>query len=706
MKAAPRRPLVALAICAGIALAFLAAYRARMRPLPELEAFVQDLQTRFGRKTPVDERLVLIGVDKPAYLADFSDEEIQREPVLGEMRRTFPWSRAVWARLIEKLAAAGAKVIVFDFVFAAPGEGDEALAAAIEKHRDRVVLGYNLNQTRTDRGGVLTEMQIPNGTVFTPAAGVSPLEDDRLGYVTIWPDADDVIRRAQYRMSGDQAGDVAAPEVRLESLAARAVRKFGRPELIPPGTNSLPFRYTGPPGFGFRPHPIGDVLSPKLWASNYGGGKFFAGKIVLVGPTAEIFHDVHPTPFAGGHRQMPGPELHLNLINAALHGEFLSEPGRSARLAIIFLAGGAAAALSLWLRQPFKRLGVLSLLTGAYALVAWKFFDRAGGSAQIILIATPALVLLFSGIGTLAYDYFQERREKRRIRRTLERYVSKDVVKEVLDNPESYLNSLSGVRKPVTILFSDVRGFTTLTESADSAALVRQLNEYFEEMVRVVFAHQGRLDKFIGDAVMADWGSIVTAGPALDAQRAVAAALAMRAALLRLNQSWRARGMIELAFGLGLNHGEVILGNLGSEEKMEVSVIGDAVNLASRLEGLTKEYHLDLLLGETIAPLVREKFLLQLVDCVQVKGKTKPVDVFTVVGDMVPASPLPPWLAFYEDGVKLYRARQFAEAAAAFEKSLQFQNDQLTEMYLKRCRELMQNPPDSSWNGVFVMTKK
>jgi adenylate cyclase len=308
----------------------------------------------------------------------------------------------------------------------------------------------------------------------------------------------------------------------------------------------------------------------------------------------------------------------------------------------------------------------------------------------------------------LTYDYLLERLEKRRVRRTLERYVSRDVVKELLDNPQTYFSALGGVRRSVAILFSDVRNFTTMTESADPHALVKQLREYFEEMVRLVFEHNGSLDKFIGDAVMAVWGNIKSYGPEQDARNAVAAALAMNKALLNLNADWKARGIKELAIGIGINYGEAIVGEMGSSEKVEFTAIGDPVNLASRLEGLTKEYHLDLLLGETVAPLVSGKYILRTVDYVQVKGKTKPVDVFTVVGERAAQTDSPPvWLARYEEGIRRYRKRAFAGAAAAFQESLRQQpDDYLSSMYLKRCQSLIENPPGDSWDGVFVMTKK
>jgi len=237
---------------------------------------------------------------------------------------------------------------------------------------------------------------------------------------------------------------------------------------------------------------------------------------------------------------------------------------------------------------------------------------------------------------------------------------------------------------------------------------VLQLNEYFTEMVRHVFDNHGTLDKFIGDAVMAVWGNIVSRGTAIDAQDAVATALEMKSSLAKLNVGWKARGWPPLAFGIGINHGEVIVGNLGSIEKMELSVIGDAINLGSRLEGLTKEFHLDLLIGETVAPLVRERFLLRAVHLVQVKGKTKPIEVFEVLGERgTPEGHEQPWLAAYENGLRLYRGRKFSEAERAFEESLRLKpDDYITSLYLKDCRDFLEHPPGDDWNGVFVMKSK
>ena len=704
MKPGTKRALVVLAICVACTLLFGILWHLEFPPLRQLESYAQDLRVRRGRTTPVDDRLVLIGIDKLVYdPADFSPEEYRQEPSLALLQQNFPWSRAVWARLVQKLGDAGAKVIVFDLVFAAPGPGDAELKQALEKYSDRIVLGYNINWTKTDQRDFV-ELQLPNPEVFDARGSKSPVEDPRIGYINVFTDADGKLRRAYYRQTGHQIEDILPPDVILESLDSRVLRAFGRADLIPSSLEGERFRYTGPPNT-FRPIRIGDVLSPKTWAANFHNGADFKGKIVFVGPTSVLQHDVIDTPFAS---PMPGPEVHLNIINAALHKEFLAEPFLSGELWVIALAGMIAAAVASIFRQPLKRLLAIVILALVYVLWSRFVFSRAAASAQVLFTSAPILVLLMSGIVALGYDYVVELLEKRRVRRTLERYVSRDVVKELLDNPQTYINAVGGVRRNVAILFSDVRNFTTMTESADPAALVKQLNEYLQEMVKIVFEHSGSLDKFIGDAVMAVWGNIKSDGPEHDARNAVAAALAMNRALAKLNADWKNRGIKELAIGIGINHGEAIVGEMGSAEKVEFTAIGDAVNLASRLEGLTKEYHLDLLLGEKMAPYAGSTYLLRTVDYVQVKGKTKPVDVFTVVGNGAAQTvSMPVWLARYEDGVRLYRERKFSEAAGEFQECLRKQpEDYLSSMYLKRCQALIENPPDESWNGVFVMTKK
>lgn len=706
MKPSTKHALVVLAICTVCTLLFGVLWKRGFPPLKSLEFYTQDLQVREGRKTPMDDRLVLIGVDKQVYgPTDFNQEEVKAEPTLALLQQNFPWSRAVWARLIQKLGDAGAKVMVFDFVFAAPGEGDEELKQALEKYGDRVVIGYNIVDTHTEQRD-FGELQLPVSDIFTPRTGNFPVKDPRLGYVNLWPDEDGTLRRASYRLTGDQLGDIVPPNVVLESLAARALRAFGRPDLIPPGFEPVRFRYTGKPGT-FTQARIGDVFVPKMWEENFHNGADFKGKIVFVGPMNSLFQDFHDTPFIKP-KAMPGPEIHLNMINAALHGEFIGEPPMPTQLSLIALAGIVAASLGSIFRKPLGRFIGLIILAVAYGALSHFVFIRAGTAAKVLLTATPILVLLLTGVVALSYDYLRELLEKRRVRRTLERYVSRDVVKELLDNPQTYFNAVGGVRRPIAILFSDVRNFTTMTESSDPHALVKQLREYFQEMVKLVFAHSGSLDKFIGDAVMAVWGNIKSNSAAQDARNAVATALAMHKVLAKLNADWKARGIPELAIGIGINYGEAIVGEMGSSEKVEFTAIGDPVNLASRLEGLTKKYHVDLLLGESMKPLVGDYYILRTVASVQPKGKTKAADVYTVMGNGASQTvSMPIWLARYEEGVRLYRQRKFAEAAAEFKECLSKQpGDFLSARYLEFCQNLIKNPPDESWTAAEIMTDK
>jgi adenylate cyclase len=676
----------------------LALYWQGFVPLIHAELRGKDFLLAQGRQAGRAPELVFIGIDQPTYAETVSPEEAAANPALAHMTNNWPWSRAVWAATIELLANAGAKAIMLDLVLASPGPGDDELRAVLDKHADRVVIGANF-MSGNKGAGEGDSMLLPGESVLTLSNGAAMWQDPRVGYVNFFADIDDVVRHATFSVTGEHG---LPPDGSMKSLAARALEKAGAANRLPRSGGAHLFRFSAPPGLGYKPVPLYTLFLPDHWTNNFGAGKFFAGKIVMIGPAANIFHDEHRTPYPGS--SMLGPEIHLNVIAAALRGEFLGDSSFTMNRVMIVLAGVAAFALALAVRGPIRRLFLAVAVIGLYWLGCWAAFTHA----NFFLIAfTPVIALSSSVLAGFAYDFRLLREEKNRTRRMVERYVSKDAVREILDNPDSFLNSLGGVRKPVTILFSDVRGFTTLTEGADAAQLVTQLNEYFNDMVHIVFEQQGRLDKFIGDAVMADWGSIVTAGAQEDARRAVATALDMRKYLARLNVNWKQRGITELSFGIGINHGEVIVGNLGSEQKMEVSVIGDAVNLASRLEGLTKEYKLDLLLGESMVPLVQDRFALRSVDSVQVKGKKKPVHVFTVVADKEAGEQSPAWLMRYEEGVAHYRARRFNDGLATFADCVRWEpEDYLSQLYLRRCQELVANPPGPDWDTVFVMKSK
>jgi adenylate cyclase len=660
------------------------------------EQSFEDLLRREGRKTAAPREFVFLGLDQSTLqLPPLTAEEIAGNRALQLMtERPFPWSREVWALLLDRLFAAGARLVMFDMIFSPPNDGDPAFHAALDRYREKVVLGANFDVQN------VAQAVTPNDVLIPPPQ----LQDDRVGFVNFWADPiDEKIRAVNYRVTDRQLAKLPPDpsEEIYESLSARALTKIGHANDVPSGFRGRMIRFTVPDAF--EPHPLYEVFDPKLWHANYADGAFFKNKMVIVGESAQVAHDVFDTPMSP---TTSGPGLHLQAMAAAMGHEFLRPTPPEVGFALVGGAGLIAWALVAFLRKPLVCLGALVGITAAYLAAARLFYDNTG----LLLLTVPVLsALVLSGSFSLGFEYFLERLEKLRTRRTLERYVSKNLVKEILENPDSYYSSLRGVRVPATILFSDLIGFTTLAEKADPEALVAQLNEYLSRMTSVIFSNGGTLDKFIGDAIMAVWGNVRSLGMAQDAKNCARAALGMRRELAQLNARWRGEGRMGLGMGIGINQGEVIVGNVGSQERMDPTVIGDSVNLASRLEGLTRVYGVDILVGATAADLVRDEIHLRSVARVQVKGKTKPVDVFTFVGarnEDVDAEFLK-WLDTYEEGLEKFRARDFTEAKILFSRFLEFYpDDQLAKIYLQRSLEYEQAPPDEAWEAVEVFEKK
>ena len=685
---------VVCAVCTGL---IAAAYWTNFEPLVRMESGMRDFLTRHSKRSPTRPELVFLAIDAATVsLDDAFAEEVAASPALQAMKRDgWPWSRDVYPMIIERLVNAGARLIVFDMLFPTERQGDPEFRAALEHHRDKVVIGANFIETPlTKTLSLPTPSLIPSG---------DPL-DERVAYVNFWPEVDGTVRLANYRITEDEVnGWQPRPDSRiLFSLAGRALSKMGHEELIPRDARCIRFATE------FAPHSLWQIFATRMWEAHpYDGGEFFRGKIVFIGPEGDWAHDIIRTPLG----DIPGPALHLHALNAALNADFVREPSRIANLAGIFLAGLVVWKLSALLAQPFLRFLVFTMGSLAYFFLARSLFGLDSAAVQLALVP-PLLAGNASGLVWLVCEQVFDRLEKARTRRTLERYVSKDLVREILDNPTSLLTALGGVRKSVAILFSDLRDFTTITEQADSAQLVAQLNEYFTEMVKCIFDNKGTVDKFIGDAVMAVWGEVQSEGPAQDVARAVTAAAQMQAALAKLNIQWKSRGIRTLRMGLGINYGPVIVGNIGATgatEKMELTVIGDPVNLASRLEGLTKEYGLELLLGESAADLISDAFHLQFVDLVRVKGKKQPIRVYTVLGAQ--PSPLPENLSLYAtchvEGVHSYQKGDFTSAIESFQRCLGYvPENPLATIYISRCSNLRDHPPGADWDGVFVMTKK
>src|SRR2546421_2417868 len=660
------------------------------------EQSFEDLLRREGQKTPAPSDFVFLGIDQSTLqLPPLTAEEIASNRAFQLMtEKPFPWSREVWAILLDRLFSAGARLVMFDMIFSPPNDGDPAFHAALDRYQDKVVLGANFDMANS------AQAVTPNNTLIPPPQ----LQDDRVGFVNFWADPiDGKIRAVTYRVTDRQLADLPPDrsEEIYQSLSARALAKIGHANDVPQDFRGHMIRFTSPDAFA--PRPLYEVFDPKFWHANYADGAFFKDKIVMVGASAQVMHDVFDTPMSP---TTSGPTLHLQAMAAAMNHEFLRPTPAKAGLALVGAAGLVAWSLVAFLRRPLLCLGTLVLITAAYLGAARFLYDKTG----LLLLTVPVLsALLLSELFSLGLEYAIERLEKLRTRRTLERYVSKNLVKEVLENTDSYYRSLRGVRVPATVLFSDLIGFTTLSEKADPEALVSQLNQYLSRMTSVVFSNGGTLDKIIGDAIIGVWGDVRSFWLAREAENCARSALGMRKALSELNHNWREQGRMGLGMGVGINHGEVIVGNIGSQDRMDPTVIGDAVNLASRLEGLTRIYGVDILVGASAAELVRDEVYLRSVARVQVKGKSKPVDVFTFIGgrnEEVDPEFLK-WLETYEEGLELFRARDFTEAKILFSRFLEFYpDDLLAKMYLNRALEYEKAPPDEAWDAVEVFEKK
>jgi adenylate cyclase len=346
----------------------------------------------------------------------------------------------------------------------------------------------------------------------------------------------------------------------------------------------------------------------------------FKDKIVFVGVTGAGLVDVFQTPMRGG--LMPGIQLHATVADSILADRFVRPAPDSSRLAATFAAAMAVGLMSAML--PFAAAAI----GAGFTATAWTAIAvialRRGTSLNMVQPLTGIALALFAGT---AYRYFVEDHQKRVVKKLFGRYVSKDVYEQLIAHPDRA--ELGGKRREMTVLFSDIRGFTAVTESGNPEELVAQLNEYFSRMVQIVFRHHGTVDKFVGDMVMALYGAPVD--DADHAEHAVASAVDMVRELGELNRTWAARRMAQLDIGIGINSGDMIAGNIGSSSIMSYTVIGDNVNVAARLESLNKDYQTRIIISDATRIRLKGDYGLRPLGDVVVRGRTRPVAIFQVV---------------------------------------------------------------------------
>ena len=424
----------------------------------------------------------------------------------------------------------------------------------------------------------------------------------------------------------------------------------------------------------------------------------FKDKVCIIGPTARAVGDYYPMPFS---ERAPGYIAHANVYDMIVTGNFIYPANLGAQFIILLLITLAVSFVANY--QPM-RSGVIALIALSVIYFVFAYFAFANGNTWYNVVE-PVFAMFFCFLGTVAYRAATEGKQKRMITNMFEKYVDKTVVRDLINDPSKM--KLGGEMREITLLFSDIKGFTTISEALGPENLVKLLNVYLTEMTNIVMKHRGSVDKFIGDAIMAFWGAPLTDPDA--PYHGCLAALEMQSRLDALAPRWKKFGDIVLKQRVGVNTGMCVVGNMGSDQKFNYTAMGDAVNLASRLEGVNKQYGTYILVSEMTYQKVARKVVAREIDKVLVVGKTEPVKIYELIA--LADKPLTDGMKYsldsYREGIASYQKRQWDEGIAYMEHALQYkQDDPVCQLYIDRMRLYKLNPPDANWNGVFVLSSK
>jgi len=465
--------------------------------------------------------------------------------------------------------------------------------------------------------------------------------------------------------------------------------------IYPDGRGQLLINYEGP--WGTFPHySIVDVIEGKCKPGT------FQGKLVLVGATATGIGDLRATPFGGAN--FPGVEIHANVVDNILNDRFLRRGAKQA-LSDVLLIFAFGIPLGIWMALVSARwmwFGAF-LFVPLVAVDYWSFLHGWWLNFTVPAVTLASNVLLVS-----LYRSLVEEKEKRRVRSVFGQYLSPEVVRRLLVNPRL----VEPKKTEITVMFSDIRGFTTISEKLDAQELALFLNQYLSDMTSLVFDHHGTLDKYIGDALMAFWGAPFEEPG--HAAKACKAALKMMDRVRELQKKWEAEGKPHLDIGIGLNTGMASVGNMGSALRYGYTALGDAVNLSSRLEGLNKDYGTHIIVNESTYEAAKQSgFLFRELDLIRVKGKLQPVAIWELVGrageDTVYGAPeqVRSRVELFRSARALYGKRRWQAAQQAFQEILdKWADDGPSRAYWKRCQEYLFEEPPAAWDGVFTMTHK
>ena len=656
----PYAAVASVGIALGVALALTDAGQ-------RLEWNVYDRLVReesFGRDPAPG--LVVVAIDEASF---------------AEIGMAWPWPRSLHAALVDQLAQAGARSIAFDIIFDVPGadpDDDVAFAEAVAR-AGNVVLAVD-QAVIEDRGYALTQWSEPIAPLASAAAGQ--------GVVRIPYDPDFVLRRASLTHE-DRASLALAVASREPGFERPAELDLQAPRL---------FRFNGPPRRG--------VLTVSYYQALDAGNSlpagFFKDKHVLVGrslaaTSIDGTQDHFETPV---HPVTPGVEVHATIVDALLRNRFVSDPFREpVAVALLATATAGLTAVAFYFTGPIAAPALAA--AAIVALGALSYLGFVNG-VHVPAVA-PSVTIITTYALTAAYRYGLATRERRMIKRAFQHYVAPAIVEQMLNDPSKL--KLGGEEYEVTVLFSDLEGFTTMSEHLTPAQLSAHLGEYFKEMLDVLLPQRGTLDKLIGDAIMMYFGC-----PIPDVRHAAEAcrgALAMQERMVALNERWARESLPRLRTRVGINTGIAVAGNMGTNTIFNFTIIGDCVNLASRLEGVNKEYGTLVTIGEDTWHLVRDEFETRELDWIRVKGKAQPVAIYELVAEkgQIDGRRREVFRRF-ADGLSAYRSQRWDEAATAFAAALEIDpDDGPSKVFSSRCAHYRAHAPDA-WDGVHVMHYK
>jgi adenylate cyclase len=531
--------------------------------------------------------------------------------------RTTTWKRVVYAQVLEKLVKAGAKVVAFDILFVTPSDhgetDDQKLQAAIAKYGDRAVFAASYEFTQIGDANMI-QLAAPDA--------IFQLKPNTLGLINFQPEVTGNIHRLGVTPPEDSglpilptfaASILDVAKIQYPKPKGDGIYFLGGADTWANAQQQIPFYY---------------VVDPETWNSDQlQGGKFFKDKIVLIGATAASKQDIQNSAVG----RMAGIEIHANALTTLMQGKSITNLFTNSTQQGIFtflLVGMSGGILCLFKRPNTQILAALGIAIGWF-VTGYVCFIYA---STILPVTIPTIAIGLSGITLLTTGSISAQLDKILLRRTLERYVAAPIVEEIVNQPESFRDLLEGRTIKSAVLFSDIRGFTTLSSRLPAKLLIQQLNTYLGGMVDAILECQGTIDKFIGDAIMAEFGSPVSRGEKADAMNAINAALQMRMTLMELRKTWYQNNQIPFSNGIGINYGEVTVGNIGSARRLEYAVIGDTVNVASRVEGMTKDLGTDIVITEALYKIVKDE--IEVIDFGEhtLKGRVGVVHLYGLIG--------------------------------------------------------------------------